>query len=77
MGRYEPNAVEAKWKERWASSGIYETDVENAERPFYNLLMFPYPSAEGLLNSIGMRVNSSRTKVQSEAKSLSTSTRNI
>ena len=48
MGRYEPNAVEAKWKERWASSGIYETDVENAERPFYNLLMFPYPSAEGL-----------------------------
>ncbi|MDZ4278780.1 MAG: class I tRNA ligase family protein, partial [Dehalococcoidia bacterium] len=48
MDRYDPNAVEAKWKQRWASTGIYETDVHGAQRPFYNLLMFPYPSAEGL-----------------------------
>ena len=48
MGRYEPNEIEAKWRERWASTGIYEPDLRAARRPFYNLLMFPYPSAEGL-----------------------------
>ena len=48
MGRYEPNEIEAKWRERWAQTGIYEPDVHTAGRPFYNLLMFPYPSAEGL-----------------------------
>ncbi len=48
MARYEPTTIEAKWRERWASSGIYETDVHKAEQPFYNLMMFPYPSAEGL-----------------------------
>ena len=48
MARYDPTAIEAKWRERWASSGIYETDLHRAGRPFYNLMMFPYPSAEGL-----------------------------
>ncbi len=48
MERYDPAAIEAKWRRRWAESGIYETDVRNAKRPFYNLMMFPYPSAEGL-----------------------------
>ena len=48
MARYDHKAIEAKWRERWAESGIYETDVHNAQRPFYNLMMFPYPSAEGL-----------------------------
>jgi leucyl-tRNA synthetase len=48
MERYEPSAVEAKWRERWADSGIYKTDIETAPKPFYNLMMFPYPSAEGL-----------------------------
>ena len=48
MERYDHTVIEAKWKERWASSGIYETDVRGAQRPFYNLMMFPYPSAEGL-----------------------------
>ena len=46
--RYDHTAIEAKWRERWLSSGIYETDVRGARQPFYNLLMFPYPSAEGL-----------------------------
>ena len=48
MTRYDPQAVEAKWRERWAETGIYETDVRAAKRPFFNLMMFPYPSAEGL-----------------------------
>ena len=48
MAGYDHASIEAKWRERWASSGIYETDVHNAKRPYFNLMMFPYPSAEGL-----------------------------
>ena len=45
---YDHRAIEAKWQERWRQSGIYETPLLQAERPYYNLMMFPYPSAEGL-----------------------------
>src|SRR3954464_13764274 len=45
---YNPEAVEAKWQARWAERRTNEPDLERAERPFYNLMMFPYPSAEGL-----------------------------
>ena len=48
MSRYEPKVIEAKWRARWAETRIYETDVRDAKRPFYNLMMFPYPSGEGL-----------------------------
>ncbi|OGO52048.1 MAG: leucine--tRNA ligase [Chloroflexi bacterium RBG_16_68_14] len=48
MARYDHRAIEAKWRERWERDGIYEIDVDGAQRPFYNLMMFPYPSAEGL-----------------------------
>ena len=46
--RYDPGAVEAKWRERWEDSELYRVDVDGAARPFYNLMMYPYPSAEGL-----------------------------
>jgi leucyl-tRNA synthetase len=45
---YQPDAVEAKWQARWAERHINEPDLDRPERPFYNLMMFPYPSAEGL-----------------------------
>ena len=45
---YEPQAVEARWQARWAERRTNETDLDGAKRPFYNLMMFPYPSAEGL-----------------------------
>ncbi len=45
---YDPSAVERKWRERWAAQGTNRTDIERGERPFYALMMFPYPSAEGL-----------------------------
>ena len=48
MGSYDPTAIEAKWRARWAETAIYETDVAAAKKPLYNLAMFPYPSAEGL-----------------------------
>jgi leucyl-tRNA synthetase len=45
---YQPDVVEAKWQRRWAEEHTNEPDLDGAERPFYNLMMFPYPSAEGL-----------------------------
>jgi leucyl-tRNA synthetase len=45
---YHPEAVETKWQARWAERHTNEPDLDRAERPFYNLMMFPYPSAEGL-----------------------------
>jgi leucyl-tRNA synthetase len=45
---YDPGQVEAKWRARWAERGTNQPDLDRAERPFYNLMMFPYPSAEGL-----------------------------
>ncbi|MDR1313137.1 MAG: leucine--tRNA ligase [Deltaproteobacteria bacterium] len=48
MAKYDPKAVEAKWRERWERDGTNKVDLDRAERPFYNLMMFPYPSAEGL-----------------------------
>ncbi|MEO7217559.1 MAG: leucine--tRNA ligase [Gemmatimonadaceae bacterium] len=45
---YEPGPVEAKWRASWAARGTNVTDIANAARPFYALMMFPYPSAEGL-----------------------------
>jgi leucyl-tRNA synthetase len=45
---YDFEDVESTWQERWRSSGANRPDLDAAERPFYNLMMFPYPSAEGL-----------------------------
>lgn len=45
---YRPDVVEEKWRARWAERGTNNPDLDNAKRPFYNLMMFPYPSAEGL-----------------------------
>ena len=45
---YQPDVVEAKWQARWAERHTNEPDLEGAKRPFFNLMMFPYPSAEGL-----------------------------
>ncbi|MGH7606160.1 MAG: leucine--tRNA ligase, partial [Gemmatimonadales bacterium] len=45
---YDPAAVEARWQAHWAEHRTNEPDLDRAARPFYNLMMFPYPSAEGL-----------------------------
>jgi len=45
---YDPAAVEQKWQERWRAEGTNAPDLEHGARPYYALMMFPYPSAEGL-----------------------------
>ena len=49
--RYEAEAVELKWQDLWERRGtntFTDDDLRNAKDPYYNLMMFPYPSAEGL-----------------------------
>jgi leucyl-tRNA synthetase len=45
---YDPSAVEGKWQQSWQDRGTNTTDVAAAPDPYYALMMFPYPSAEGL-----------------------------
>jgi leucyl-tRNA synthetase len=50
MERYDFASIEKKWQETWFKDGVYEPDFEKprGKGKFYNLMMFPYPSAEGL-----------------------------
>jgi leucyl-tRNA synthetase len=45
---YDHARFEAAWRERWEQRGIYRPSLRSAAKPYYNLMMFPYPSAEGL-----------------------------
>ncbi len=45
---YDPTSVEAKWRKKWEVAGIHSTDLKKAKKPFYNLVMFPYPSGDKL-----------------------------
>ena len=48
---YVPTRVEEKWQRVWEERGTNAfslDELRSAEDPFYNLMMFPYPSAEGL-----------------------------
>src|SRR3989344_8607042 len=43
--------IEKKWTKLWQKAGVYEPDFKGKpgkQKPYYNLMMFPYPSAEGL-----------------------------
>jgi len=48
LDAYDPSVVEPKWQRRWEESAAHRTPLDDPPRPFYNLMMFPYPSAEGL-----------------------------
>lgn len=48
MRQYDFKQVEAKWREKWERENTYQPDMANPQKPFYNLMMFPYPSAEGM-----------------------------
>ena len=48
MKRYNPNEIEQKWQEKWEQDKTFKVDIQKASKPFFNLMMFPYPSGEGL-----------------------------
>ena len=45
---YDPQIVEAKWRSLWDERQTNKQDIAGASKPYFNLMMFPYPSAEGL-----------------------------
>ncbi|OGD56757.1 leucine--tRNA ligase [Candidatus Beckwithbacteria bacterium RIFCSPHIGHO2_12_FULL_47_17] len=44
--------IESKWRKIWKEKGVYRAKLQSRAKSrgkkFYNLMMFPYPSAEGL-----------------------------
>ncbi len=46
--KYNHKKIEEKWGREWLENKTYQPDLEKAKDPYYNLMMFPYPSAEGL-----------------------------
>jgi len=45
---YDPGVIEPKWQKVWEEERLYQPDIKRSKNPFYNLMMFPYPSALGL-----------------------------
>lgn len=48
VGKFDISSIEYKWRMKWEKEGTYEINLDRAKNPFYLLMMFPYPSAEGL-----------------------------
>ncbi len=48
MTKYDPKGIEVKWRKIWEEKRLDVADIAGAKKPFYNLMMYPYPSAEGL-----------------------------
>ena len=46
--KYNHLKVEKGWQARWEQEKIYSPNLKRAKKSYYNLMMFPYPSAEGL-----------------------------
>ena len=45
---YDHKEIERRWRERWDADGVYRTDEDTAKEKCYSLVMFPYPSGDGL-----------------------------
>ncbi|WP_022661227.1 leucine--tRNA ligase [Paucidesulfovibrio longus] len=46
LGKYEPEAVERKWQQKWSESGCFEVEADPSREKYYVLEMFPYPSGK-------------------------------
>ncbi|CAN5858668.1 leucine--tRNA ligase [soil metagenome] len=43
---YKPGAIERRWQDKWAESGLYKTDEDTGKPKHYALTMLPYPSGD-------------------------------
>lgn len=48
MRKYLPSEIEKKWQAKWKKDKTFSPNLDTAKKPYYSLMMFPYPSAEGL-----------------------------
>ena len=45
---YDFGSIEKKWRERWSQEGAFRVDLDQLDKKFYTLVMFPYPSGDKL-----------------------------
>jgi leucyl-tRNA synthetase len=45
---YNAPKTEKKWQELWEKKKLYDIDLKNTKKSYYNLVMFPYPSGDKL-----------------------------
>ena len=45
---YNHKQIENYWKSVWEDKKLFSPNILTSKSPYYNLWMFPYPSAEGL-----------------------------
>lgn len=48
MREYDFQAIETRWQKIWEDSKSYCTNLDQHQKKFYSLVMFPYPSGEKL-----------------------------
>ncbi len=46
--KYEPQAIEKKWQDRWEAAKAFEATDSFDKPKFYGLIEFPYPSGAGM-----------------------------
>jgi leucyl-tRNA synthetase len=46
--KYNPKKIEAKWQEKWDSSGVFKAKNGSKKKKCYLMVEFPYPSGDGL-----------------------------
>jgi leucyl-tRNA synthetase len=46
--KYEFARIEKKWQDKWAAAKAFAASDNSAQKKFYGLIEFPYPSGEGL-----------------------------
>lgn len=46
--KYNHSSVEKQWQIKWETKKTFSPDLQTSQKPYYNLMMFPYPSAEGM-----------------------------
>ena len=44
--RYDHNAIDAKWQQRWLEGGAHKVDDDDPRPKWYELTMYPYPSGD-------------------------------
>ncbi len=45
---YNSSEAEAKWQKKWDQAKLHTIDLKSAKKPYYSLVMFPYPSGDKL-----------------------------
>ena len=45
---YDHGGIEGEWRECWEREGVYHVDTDTSKEKWYSLVMFPYPSGDGL-----------------------------